>query len=133
LLAVLAVAVAVTSFVLPRKLFTAGLAQVQIAVAEEPGEVVGSFRESAPVKRVVTNPEQAVLGALAKLQAPFIVGMALCESIALFGLMLGFIGESMRLAVVFFLVALALMALRYPRLATVTQAVERSSNAKCTL
>jgi hypothetical protein len=133
MLALLAVVIAVVSIVLPRRLFAVALKQVDAKVAEEPGEVVGSFRESAPVQRVVSNPEEAILGALAVFQSPFLVGMALCESIALFGFMLGFLGESMKVAVGFFLVSLSLMAVRYPRVASMTQAIESSTGAKCLL
>jgi len=66
-------------------------------------------------------------------QPPFIVGMALCEAIGLFGLMLGFMGASTKVAVGFFLAAIVLMAVRYPRLPTFTRAVEVASSAKCVL
>jgi hypothetical protein len=133
MLALLAVVIAIVSFVLPRRLFTVALKRVDVKVAEEPGEVVGSFRESAPVRRAVSNPEVAVLAALAGFQSPFLVGMALCESIALFGFLLGFLGESMKVALGFFLVSLALMAVRYPRVTTMTRAIESSTGAKCVL
>ena len=133
MLMALAVVLAVVSFVVPRRLFQGGLKHVDVKVTEEPGEVVGSFRESAPVRRVVTNPQEAILGAMAVFQPPFIVGMALCEAIGLFGLMLGFMGASTKVAVGFFLAAIVLMAVRYPRLPTFTRAVEVASSAKCVL
>lgn len=133
MLAVVALGIAVASFVLPRKFLADGIARLNVPVTEEPGEAIGGFRESAPVRRVVTNPEQAVVSALPVFQTPFLVGMALCEAIALFGFMLGFMGARMPVAVGFFLLSLALMAVKFPRLSSITGAIERATGASCKL
>ncbi len=133
ILSAIALGVGVTSIVFPRKVFADNVRRMEIAVAEEPGEAIGGFRESAPVRRVVAKPAEAVSSAFAPFQTPWLLGMALCESIALFGLVLGYLGENMLVASAFFLVALVLMASKYPRVSTIIGAIERVTGATCTL
>jgi hypothetical protein len=124
---------AVLSFVLPRRRLDAAIKALNIAVADEGGEVVGSFRESAPVRRVVVDPPAAVARAFAAYQQPFLLGMAICESIALFGLLYGYTGGRMAIAFAYMGGGLLLQAVRYPRLSTLVRAIERNTGASCPL
>jgi hypothetical protein len=130
MLAIAAVLVAVTSVVLPRIAFVAGLKQLNLRTEERQGEPVGGFRESAPVTRFVADPDEAILRAFGAYQSAFLVGMALAESIALFGFVLEFLGGSVLVASGYFVVAVALMATKFPRLTTIKAAIERATNAR---
>jgi hypothetical protein len=61
------------------------------------------------------------------LQRSPLVGMARCEAIALVGFTLGFMGASLVVAGAFFVVALALMATKFPRIGTVIREIESAT------
>ena len=130
LLGALAVGIAIVSIVLPAKGFDAALRAMDVQLENEVGEPVGSFRESAPTKRLIAEPHKTVLAAFARYQTPFIIGMALAESICLFGFMLGFLGAPPYAYAPFFALGLGLMAWRFPRLVTITSALERVKQAE---
>ncbi len=117
----------------PPRAFVTGLKRLNLKVTGEAGEPIGSFRESAPQRRVVADPEGAVHAALPLFQRSFLVGMALAESVALLGFELGYIGAPVRLMMVFFGVAWILMASKLPRVSTITKAIERATGAECRL
>lgn len=87
----------------------------------------------APTRgRVFENPEQALIDAFKRAQSTFIIGMALCESIALLGLVLGLMGEPKSAYVPFFVFAVALMATKFPRTSAIARALERAKGASLT-
>jgi F0F1-type ATP synthase membrane subunit c/vacuolar-type H+-ATPase subunit K len=131
MLAAMSVGLAIMSVGLPRQILVRGIKAMNLEVEERPGEAIGGFRESAPVTRVVKDPTAAIGRAFAPFQQALLIGMALAESIALFGFMLGFLGENMLYASLFFVASLLLMITKYPRIATLATAVERATGARC--
>jgi hypothetical protein len=130
MLGALAVGVAIISIVLPARAFDTALRAMDVTLENEMGEPVGSFRESAPSVKIIAKPHDTVLAALARFQTPLIIGLALAESINLFGFMLGFMGAHPYAYAPFFALGLGLMAWKYPRLSTITSALERVKGAK---
>ena len=126
----LALGIAIISIVLPARVFDQGLRAMQVTYENEVGEPVGSFRESAPSTKLIAKPHDTVIAAFPRYQTPFILGMALAESICLFGFMLGFMGAHPYTYAPFFALGLGLMAWKFPRLATITSALERVKGAK---
>ena len=66
--------------------------------------------------RELSDLDKRLAGLPAMYFAPFIVGIALAESVAIFGLVLTFLSKDMTYIVPFAIAAIALMLLRYPRL-----------------
>jgi hypothetical protein len=130
LLGALSFGIAILSIVLPARGFDAGLRAMDVKLENEIGEPVGSFRESAPVQKLIAKPHDTVVAAFAKFQTPFILGMALAQSINLFGFTLGFMGAHPYAYAPFFALGLGLMASKFPRLVTITSALERVKGAK---
>ncbi len=132
MLGALALGTAVLAVFFPAQQLSRARRAMPAPTREELGEAVGSFRESAPSRRVFENPEQALVDALKRAQTTFIIGMALCESIALLGFVLGFMGEPPAKYLPFFAVALLLMATKFPRTSAVARALERAKGASLT-
>ena len=130
MLAALALGIAVLSIVLPARIFDQGLRAMDVKFENEVGEPIGSFRESAPTTKLVAKPHETVLAAFAPYQRPFMMGMALAQSINLFGFMLGFFGAPPYAYAPFFALGLGLMVWKFPRLTTITSALERVKGAK---
>ena len=130
MLGAIAFGVAIVSIVLPARGFDMALRSMDVRFENEVGEPVGSFRESAPVEKLIAKPHDTVIAAFARYQTPFILGMALAESICLFGFMLGFMGAHPYTYAPFFAVGLGLMVWKFPRLSTITSALERVKGAK---
>ncbi len=133
LLVVMAVSEAVMSFILPRRRLEAAIRALNIEVSEEGGEIVGSFRESAVKRRVVVDAPAAVQRALPAYALAFRISVALPVSMSLLGLLLGYVGGSLPLASAFFVVALVLIAVRYPRVSAIVGAIEQVTGASCSL
>jgi len=103
LLAAMALSVAVASFVVPRLLWNSALKQT-------------SYRAPQDTAR---EHDDAALGQGMKLgMVPFILGLALNEAVAIFGLVLGFLGEHWYFTTPFFALAIVLMLVRFPTEAT---------------
>ena len=130
MLGALALGIAIISIVLPARGFDAALRAMDVSFENEVGEPVGSFRESAPTRKLIAKPHDTVLAAFTRYQTPFIIGMALAESISLFGFMLGFMGAHPYAYAPFFALGLGLMAWKFPRLVTITSALERVKGAE---
>ncbi len=133
MLGALAAGIAVLSFFLPARIFAIALRSAKIAVSEEAGEGLGGFRQATLAQKTVARPTETVLDALARWRPTFLIGMALAESISLFGLMVGFLGAPALVYLPFIAAGLAIMLVKYPRLETVTSAIERASGAKLKL
>jgi len=131
LLAAISLGVVVIAIVLPAKAIDQGLRNLDVETTNEVGEAVGSFRESAAVTKVVANPERAVLAALPRFQTPMIIGLALAESVSLFGFLLGLFGAPAWTWAPFFGVGIALTVIKFPRLSAITRAIERVKGARC--
>lgn len=130
MLGALAVGIAIISIVLPARTFDAALRSMDVTFENEVGEPIGSFRESAPRVLLIAKPHEAVLAAFTRFQQPFLMSLALAEAINLFGMMVGYYGEPPWAYAPFFALGLGLMMWRFPRLQTITSALERVKGAK---
>ena len=132
-LAVPAAIVAVMSVVIPRKLLGDSLRTLNVTVTNEAGEPIGSFRESAPMRKVIADPAQAIVDAFPRYHTTLLMGLALAESVALFGLAAGYMGAPPAVSAPFFAVSFALLATKFPRAETIARALERKTGAACDL
>jgi hypothetical protein len=130
MLGALSLGIAIISVVLPARAFDAALRAMDVTFENEIGEPVGSFRESAPTTKLIAKPHDTVLAAFTRYQQPFLIGLALAEAINLFGFMTGFYGAPPYAYAPFFVLGLGLMFWRFPRLVTITSALERVKGAK---
>lgn len=114
-IALVAVVVAVTSWVLPavfwRNAFR-GSAPLDTQPLEG-GAQSAAYRAEMSARGFV-DPQKALTLALQRGFTPFILGVALNESVALFGFVLGFLGHSLLTVLPFFLTAWLMMLPRFP-------------------
>jgi hypothetical protein len=111
-----ALTTAVMSFIIPRMNYRQATANVKLDTVEESvdtGSDVLPYRGGAK-RRVFTDAKAARKKALMIFQTPFILSLALSESIALYGFVLGFLGFHFLIALPFFIVSWVLIALRFP-------------------
>lgn len=138
-LALTALCTAVASVVMPGTLMRNAIAQ-RLAANPLPTEEQQSytdrgdhgFREAAAVKteRVFSNPVEAEQMAFRMGMTPFILGIALAEAVAHFGLVLGFMGAGLLHAAPYFVVCLALQAPRYPTREGILRAFEEAAGGR---
>lgn len=126
---VVAVALGALSIIEPRRRFAGAVATIKFEVEERASDAVGSFRESAVVTRVIRDPDAAILRTFVAFHQPFMMGNALAQSIAVFALALAKAGARPGVVCVYFVVALGLLASKFPRLSTITSAIERATGA----
>lgn len=135
-LGVTSVSIAVVSFVLPAKTFRSsaqGLAR-SLKVTDTvsvvmPGDERG-FRTAPPSSKMYENGSAALAAAFAAFQTPFILGLALSESIVINGFLLGFMGYGLRFAAPFFAAGLALMLVRFPSKERVAGMFEQATGVR---
>lgn len=84
---------------------------------------------AGPKRRVFADPKKAMGAAFMTYQTPFILGMALSESVALCGLILWMSGFGFAEGMPFVVVAWISMALRFPTLDKVIVPFERAHDA----
>jgi F0F1-type ATP synthase membrane subunit c/vacuolar-type H+-ATPase subunit K len=113
---VVALAIAVTSVVFPRHMHRSLLKAAKLEILTEVDERGGPvlFRDAAPTIRVFADSAKARDVAFPRFQTPFILGMALSESVALFGFTLGFLGFPLPHVLPFWGVCWVLMIMRFP-------------------
>lgn len=107
--AVLALGSVAIAFVLPSRLFAQGLATLRFETSE-----TGTFGDRPAGTRVFTSPDRARSAAQPALQTTFVLRMAMLESVALYGFVLGFLGHPTFVYLPFFVLAWALMAMQFP-------------------
>lgn len=133
--AVVALAVLATSFILPAKQLAVAFKSRDLPVAEEADPEASDvipYRD-APKRRVFANPKQAAARAFALYNTRFILEMALSESVALFGFVLGFLGHPLVVFLPFFVVSWVAMALRFPTPKKIFGPLERAFDARLPL
>lgn len=115
-LGAVALGIAVLSVVFPRQMFHASLklAKLEVITQVDEGEGPALFRDAAPTIRVFAKPDEARTMVFPKYQTAFILGMALSEAVALFGLVLGMQGVPLLHVLPFWVVCWALMIMRFP-------------------
>ncbi|TAK29432.1 MAG: hypothetical protein EPO40_10495 [Myxococcaceae bacterium] len=132
--AVVALGVSAASLLLPRRLYASFAASAPIeirdGVKEDPMGALQGFRRPAPSERLFADADAARRAALLRNQSPFIVGMALAESVSLLGFVLGFLGAGEAIFLPFFAVGIALQATRFPTMVAIERAFEAAHGAK---
>lgn len=123
--------IAVISFLLPRITYQQAAKSLKVDVTEEvaPSAFPDGYRDAMPKRQVFADPEAATKTAFACFMSPFILSIALSESIALFGLVLAQLGFETVISLPFFLAGAVLIAVRFPRQATVLGMFERAKGA----
>lgn len=129
--AAVALAIAVVSFLLPRHLHRSMLAKVEVPVTTEadPGAFGSFYREAAPSRRIIADREAAHRAAVACFMTPHVLRLALSESIALFGFVLGFLGHAPPVWAPFFAVGAVLIAIRFPTARQMIKPLEEALGA----
>lgn len=127
-----ALTVLVVSVILPRRFLELGMRsrKVEIIEADDPkasSDVIPGGE--GPKRRVFADRNAALAAAFPVYQTPFILGMALSESIALFGFALWHVGFGLYEGLPFFVVAWISMAFRFPSLEKLVTAMERAHGA----
>lgn len=127
-----ALTIAVLSFVLPQRLYTQALERIEIDVVERPGaqgsDVIPD--RAAPARRVAKKPAKALRRAFGIYQTKLVLACALGESVAVFGFLLGFTGHPLLHALPFFVISWALLLLQFPTLAKILGPVEARIQAQ---
>lgn len=108
-----AIITAVGSVVLPPRIARAGLKRLALPVREIPSQE-RILRERGRRNRVFENPNDAVARSLPVLQTAMIIGVALCESVALLGFVLLLLGFQLAQAIGLFVLSWVLLATKYP-------------------
>jgi hypothetical protein len=115
-LAAVAVACAGVSVFLPRTLHRQAVLKTQLETVQEPAPDAfsGEYRQALPTRTVFADAKTARRTAMLCFQQPFILSVALSESVALFGLTVGIFGYGMGTAAPFFAAGFLLVASRFP-------------------
>lgn len=124
----------VLSFVMPASFLRQGLAAAARSVTIEERadtEAATLFRDASPRVRMIVDPTKARGAFAGRFFMPFILSLALSESVAVFGLaghLAGFL--TMPVALVFVGAAIVLQVLRFPSEARCVGITERAWNAR---
>jgi hypothetical protein len=114
LLAAVALANTVMSFVLPEIVYRAGVRRANTPIDEVPDPNAPEGFAGATRVRIFRDPAGARALARLHFQQSFILGLALSESVGLLGFVLNRMGFSFLLTLPFFLVSGVLIAVRFP-------------------
>jgi hypothetical protein len=129
-LSLAALSSAAMSFLLPARLYTTALARLSLAVVDSPVQEPGrDYRTAAGTQRAFRDDIRSTV--LRVYQAPFIVGLALGESVALFGFVVAqgrFAPSSHGLP--HFALAWIVLGLRFPRASQILGPAERMYSAR---
>jgi hypothetical protein len=131
-LAISAIFAAVLSVVLPARFHRQALRAQKLTVVEEVDQTsaFANYRGALGKRRVFQEPSAARRAAVATMQVPMIVGLALAESVAIDGAIIGFLGFDFIQAAPFFLASGALILARFPRETSIYRALETVFDAK---
>ena len=121
-LCVFALGAAVGSFVLPRYLVASNMRRSQVL----PG---GVGRDGKPLPARFADPVAASRQAMSRGQVPFILSMALSETVSLFGFMLHMTGAPMSISTGLIAVGTLLAASRFPTPGRLLGSYERAHEA----
>ena len=128
--AVVAVGVAAASFVVPRRLVEANLSayrpDIETTRVPAPG---GLYADATEERRVFSDPWGTRHDLRTKRFAPMILSWALSEAIAVFGLVLGFMGHELGAVLPFFVLCWALLIVHAPRFAIYDREAEQRYGA----
>lgn len=124
-LGVVALSVAVVSFVLPGITLKTAVRNLGLATRPAP-----NFGDQPAGTLVFEDPAEARRRAAPALQTAMILRLALRESIALFGLVVGMLGYGLVAASPFFVASWILFAIAFPSQASLDRELENASGAK---
>ena len=132
--AMVALGLAVASVLLPSRLHAAAARTAAVEtrddLMDDPLGATQGFRRPASSERVFSDPAAARRAALQAFLSPFLVGMAMAESVSLFGFVLGFLGFGVVVVAPFFAVGAGLQATRFPTEAAIEGPFERAHGAR---
>lgn len=132
--AAVALGVSAASVLLPRRIYATVAASAPVEtredVKDDPLGAMQGFRRPAPSERVFADADAARRLALQRNATPFILGMALAESVSLLGFVLGFLGAGEATFLPFFAVGIALQASRFPTMAAIERSFEAAHGAR---
>ncbi|MFO0569735.1 MAG: hypothetical protein U0263_29060 [Polyangiaceae bacterium] len=126
------VVLAVLSFALPRQQAKSALSRQKFAIADVPEGAesdVLPYREAGKTRKEFAEPERAELAAFPAYQTGLILGSALCEAIATFGFVLGYLRFPPWVFLPFFALAWVLFLLRFPTRAKLRRLLEDAKGA----
>lgn len=122
--AAVAIALAITSFVLPMVLLRTALANAEVEIEEVPT----GFRQMGPSIRRFANLADAERVSIRVGLTPMILGLALSEAVSVLGFILGFLGHPMLVWTLFFVCGIVLTAIRFPTRQRFLEALARAKH-----
>ncbi|MDI3288679.1 hypothetical protein [Polyangium sp. 15x6] len=127
----LSLVLTIVSFALPRSIHAAAARAAEVEIREEapPDAFSGHYREAMEKRRVFADPAAAMAKAYTSYMTPFVLSIAFSEAIALFGLVLAFLGFEKILVVPFFVAGATLIAIRFPTQPKILDAFEAARGA----
>lgn len=117
---------AAASVVIPMVLLKPALLALRLPTTDAPSAGPSGGRRRP---RRFVDATAALSGLLTAAQAPFIVGLAMAESVALLGFVLWFLGFAFVYVAPFFAVSWALLLSKFPRLVSFESALESTYDA----
>jgi hypothetical protein len=119
------------SLVLPRMLRDKALAALRLSLKEVEVASDSLILRDAKTSRVVfANPDQARARARAVAQSYWILGWALAEGVAVYGLVIGFMGGTFMQVIPLFVISWVLFIAQPPSEKALFEALEKSHEAK---
>jgi F0F1-type ATP synthase membrane subunit c/vacuolar-type H+-ATPase subunit K len=128
--AAVGVALLIASFVVPRILHRSAVRQARLKVEDVPDDEPQLFRTAPKTIRLFADPETARIRGAQLTFVPFILGVAMAEAVACFGLVLGMIGFRLVEVAPFFLLGFVVIASRFPSEARMMRALEAAAGAR---
>ncbi len=129
--AAIGITLAGTSIGLPPILYNGMLRRAGFETTDIPDEKAEAmFRDQQPTRRVFQSPDFVKSRAAQIALTPNIIGLAMAESIAICGFVLGFLGQPLNIVLMFFLAAWTLMIPRFPTARRALEPVERVYQAR---
>lgn len=125
------VANAVVAVVLPMVQYRNIVKRKQFEAVPDAGSPQAQgYRMDVVIPLVFSNPQAVLTGMLPAYQTVLILGMALAESVALLGFIIGFLGLPKQAAIPFFVVCWILQATKFPTVRKIVGPVEKQHNAR---
>lgn len=116
------------SQVVPKQVLVGALKAQKFQVVEPPA-TERMFNDAPRRGRKFAEPEQVRLKLIQCAQTPFILGLALSEAVAIFGLMLMMLGFQLTHTLGFFVVSWVLLLSKYPKLESFERVLEATYDA----
>lgn len=128
-LAAVSVMVLGVSVVLPGAFEKKALAGVQAELRSGSDESLPTSLAKHSSARVFASPRTALADAITRMYTPFILRMALREAVGVYGLVLVFLGFPLHYGFAFMAVSFLAMALAFPSLGRIADALEQAKGA----